>query len=184
MVSAPLLTYPPEGILILETRRFDDPRGFFAEVYNQSRMPEALPVFVQDNVSLSLHRHVLRGLHFQDPPFAQGKFLTVLQGSIWDVMVDLRNDSPTFGQAYGVELSASNKQQLYIPEGFAHGFLTQEDGTMVHYKTTAPYSAAHDRGLRWNDPALGIEWGLEGQTPILSAKDETLPFFNTSTVYF
>jgi dTDP-4-dehydrorhamnose 3,5-epimerase len=173
-----------DGVLLLDGVRFQDDRGFFAELYNQARMPAELPPFVQDNASLSLEKGVLRGLHFQKAPYAQGKFVTVLQGSIWDVLVDLRNASATFGKAYGVELSAENKHQLYIPEGFAHGFVTLEANTLVHYKTTAPYTPSHDSGIRWNDPTLAIDWHLDGNSPILSPKDEILPFFDSQATYF
>jgi dTDP-4-dehydrorhamnose 3,5-epimerase len=179
-----LLNHDVDGVLRVEGLRFQDDRGFFTELYNQARMPAALPTFVQDNASLSREKGVLRGLHFQKAPYVQGKFVTVLQGSIWDVLLDLRNDSSTFGKAYGIEISAQNKRQIYIPEGFAHGFVTLEANTLVHYKTTAPYSPSHDSGIRWNDPTLAIDWQLDGNSPILSPKDEALPFFDATASYF
>jgi dTDP-4-dehydrorhamnose 3,5-epimerase len=173
----------PEGVLLLEVPRFEDARGFFSELYNQAHLPETLPPFVQDNVSLSTQVGVLRGLHFQTPPFAQGKLLTVIQGAILDVIVDLRAKSPTFGKAYAFHLSSENKKQLYVPEGFAHGFLTQMPHTLVHYKVTAPYQPTHDSGIAWDSPALAIDWGLH-DSPILSAKDAQLPPFNPEASYF
>jgi dTDP-4-dehydrorhamnose 3,5-epimerase len=117
----------------------------------------------------------LRGLHFQIDPFAQGKLVHCLAGAIFDVAVDIREGSPTFGHWHGFELSAENGEQFWIPAGFAHGFVTLRPDTVVHYKVTAPYSAAHDRGIRWDDPAIGITWPLAGIAPVLSDKDRVLP---------
>src|SRR5690606_21623011 len=131
--------------------------------------------FVQDNLSLS-QKGVLRGLHYQAPPFGQGKLVSVLRGRVLDVAVDIRFGSPTFGKHVAVELSADNKRQLWIPEGFAHGFLSLENDTLFSYKCTNVYSKEHDRGVRWNDPALGIAWGIE--EPLLSEKDTAQPLLS------
>jgi dTDP-4-dehydrorhamnose 3,5-epimerase len=157
-------------------RRFADERGFFSEVWNEQRFAEAgiATRFVQDNVSLSVTKGVVRGLHFQTPPAAQAKLLRVSRGSVFDVGVDLRRSSPTFGRWAGVVLSADKWNQLYLPEGFAHGFMTLEDNTEVSYKVSALYSPEHDRSIRWDDPAIGIEWPVELR-PIPSAKDQAAP---------
>lgn len=163
-------------LIELTPRRFGDERGFFSEVWNHARFAEAgIPTqFVQDNVSLSRTKGVLRGLHFQTPPAAQAKLVRVSRGSIFDVGVDIRRSSPTFGRWAGVVLSAERWNQLYVPEGFAHGFVTLEDDTEVTYKVSAPYSPEHDRSIRFDDPAIGIEWPLDGE-PVLSDKDAAAP---------
>jgi dTDP-4-dehydrorhamnose 3,5-epimerase len=160
----------------LTPRRFGDDRGFFSEVWNHARFAEAgIPTqFVQDNVSLSRTKGVLRGLHFQAPPVAQAKLVRVSRGSIFDVGVDIRRSSPTFGRWAGVVLSAEKWNQLYVPEGFAHGFVTLEDDTEVTYKVSAAYSPEHDRSIRFDDPAIGIDWPLDGE-PVLSDKDAKAP---------
>jgi dTDP-4-dehydrorhamnose 3,5-epimerase len=156
----------------LTPRRFGDERGFFSEVWNHARFAEAgIPTqFVQDNVSLSRSKGVLRGLHFQTPPAAQAKLVRVSRGSIFDVGVDIRRSSPTFGRWAGVVLSAEKWDQLYVPEGFAHGFVTLEDDTEVIYKVSAAYCPEHDRSIRFDDQAIGIDWPLDGE-PVLSDKD-------------
>ena len=163
---------PLEGSLILEPKVFGDERGFFMESWNADAFARAgIDVrFVQDNHSRSA-KGVLRGMHFQLPG-AQGKLVRVVAGAVFDAIVDLRRSSPTFGQWFGLELSAANKRMLWVPEGFAHGFLTLEDGTDFLYKCTAPYAPAHEHSLAWDDPALGIEWPLD-TPPSLSAKDAT-----------
>lgn len=163
-------------LIELTPRRFGDERGFFSEVWNHARFAEAgIPTqFVQDNVSLSRTKGVLRGLHFQTPPAAQAKLVRVSRGSIFDVGVDIRRSSPTFGRWAGVVLSAERWNQLYVPEGFAHGFVTLEDDTEVTYKVSALYSPEHDRSIRFDDPAIGIEWPLDGE-PVLSDKDAAAP---------
>jgi len=163
-------------LIELTPRRFGDDRGFFSEVWNHARFAEAgIPAqFVQDNVSLSRTRGVLRGLHFQTPPAAQAKLVRVSRGSIFDVGVDIRRSSPTFGRWAGVVLSAEKWNQLYVPEGFAHGFVTLEDDTEVTYKVSAAYSPEHDRSIRFDDPAIGIAWPLDGD-PVLSDKDAAAP---------
>ncbi len=161
---------PLEGSLILEPKVFGDERGFFMESWNADAFARAGidAHFVQDNHSRSA-KGVLRGMHFQLPG-AQGKLVRVVAGAVFDAIVDLRRSSPTFGQWFGLELSAANKRMLWVPEGFAHGFLTLEDGTDFLYKCTAPYAPAHEHSLAWDDPALGIEWPLD-TPPSLSAKD-------------
>ena len=163
-------------LIELTPRRFADERGFFSEVWNEERFAGAgiTARFVQDNVSLSVTKGVVRGLHFQTPPAAQAKLLRVSRGSVFDVGVDLRRSSPTFGRWAGVVLTADKWNQLYLPEGFAHGFMTLEDNTEVSYKVSALYSPEHDRSIRWDDPAIGIEWPAELR-PILSAKDADAP---------
>jgi dTDP-4-dehydrorhamnose 3,5-epimerase len=159
------------GVLIIEPRVFGDSRGFFMETWNAGAFAAAEldPTFVQDNHSRS-QKGVLRGLHFQNPG-PQGKLVRVTNGAVFDVAVDLRASSPTFGQWVGVELSAENKRMFWVPEGFAHGFLTLEDDTDFLYKCTAPYAPANEFTLAWNDPAVGIEWPVTGLDPIISEKD-------------
>lgn len=166
-----------EGVVVLTPRRFDDPRGFFSEVYNQRRFAAAGvdAAFIQDNHSRSGPVGTVRGLHFQRPPFAQAKLVRVLKGAILDVVVDLRKASPTFGRHVAVELSAAAWNQLYVPAGFAHGFCTLEPDTEVFYKVDAYYSAEHDGGILWNDPALGIDWPVSAEAALLSDKDQRLP---------
>lgn len=161
-----------EGLLIIEPKVFGDERGFFMESWNARAFREAgLDIdFVQDNHSRS-SRGVLRGLHYQQPG-PQGKLVRVTAGAVYDVAVDMRRSSPTFGQWVGVELSAANKRMFWVPEGMAHGFLCLEDGTDFLYKCRGYYDPAHEHSLLWNDPTLGIDWPLDGITPQLSAKDE------------
>jgi dTDP-4-dehydrorhamnose 3,5-epimerase len=162
---------PLEGLLLLEPRVFGDDRGFFFESFNARRFTELTGVtlpFVQDNHSRSA-RNVLRGLHYQIQQ-AQGKLVRVTAGSVYDIAVDIRKSSPTFGQWYGIELSAENKRQLWIPPGFAHGFAVTSDAAEFLYKTTDYWAPEFERSILWNDPAIGIEWPLDG-TPLLSAKD-------------
>jgi dTDP-4-dehydrorhamnose 3,5-epimerase len=160
-----------EGVLIIEPMVFGDDRGFFMESWNERSFAEkGLNItFVQDNHSRS-SRGVLRGLHYQQPD-PQGKLVRVTAGAVFDVAVDMRKSSPTFGKWVGVELSAANKRMFFIPEGMAHGFLCLEDGTDFLYKCTSYYQPATEHSLLWNDPEVGIEWPLEGITPQLSAKD-------------
>jgi len=167
---------PIAGLIIIEPRAFPDERGFFMESYKQSDFEKAgiLGPFVQDNHSRS-RRGVLRGLHFQRPPYAQGKLVRVSRGRAWDVAVDLRKGSPTFGKYFALELSESNRLMFWIPASFAHGFLALEDDTELQYKCTAEYNAASDGGLRWNDPDIAIAWPDIGIPPLVSAKDAALP---------
>jgi dTDP-4-dehydrorhamnose 3,5-epimerase len=164
-------------VLEIKPKKFGDDRGFFAETYNAERFTEAgiTMGWVQDNQSLSAAQFTLRGLHYQTPPFAQDKLVRVLKGSILDVAVDIRKGSPTFGQWVSLVVSAAAFNQILVPKGFAHGFLTLEPATEVYYKVSAPYSAANDRGIRWDDPSIGIDWPLDGATPLLSDKDRVAP---------
>jgi len=165
------------GVVILTPARFGDSRGFFSESWNRARMAAAgfdLD-FVQDNHSLSAKAGTIRGLHFQAPPHAQAKLVRCGQGRLYDVAVDIRAGSPTYGKWVGVELSAENGRQLLIPAGFLHGFVTREDGTEVIYKCTDVYAPDCDGGIRWDDPTIGIDWDLNGLTPILSDKDAKAP---------
>lgn len=164
-------------VLMLEPRRFADERGFFSEVYNQQTLVAAgiCHNWVQDNHARSNDAHVLRGLHFQSPPHAQAKLVRVACGTIFDVAVDLRQGSPSFGRSVSAILSATNWNQLYVPAGFAHGYLTLEADTEVLYKVDSYYAPDCDGGVIWNDPDLGIDWPLDGHAPILSDKDQRLP---------
>lgn len=164
-------------VLELKPRRFGDDRGFFAETYNRQRFHEhgVATDWIQDNQSFSAEAFTLRGLHYQEPPFAQDKLVRVLRGRILDVAVDIRRGSPTFGKWVSLELSADSFNQILVPAGFAHGFLTLEPDTEVFYKVSAPYSAAHDRSIRFDDPDIAIAWPLGGATPVLSAKDKDAP---------
>ena len=162
-----------EGLYVIEPTVFKDERGYFVETYNQNDMKEAGLdiVFVQDNQSMST-RGVLRGLHFQKQ-FPQGKLVRVVRGKVFDVAVDLRSDSKTYGKWFGVELSAENMKQFYIPEGFAHGFLVLSDEAEFCYKCTDFYHPGAEGGLAWNDPEIGVEWPLEeGVDLIISEKDQ------------
>lgn len=164
-------------VKLIRPRRFGDDRGWFSESWSARAsehlgLPEA---FVQDNHSLSRPAWVLRGLHFQIPPHAQAKLVRCVRGRIWDVAVDIRAGSPTFGKWVGAELSADNGSQLFVPVGFAHGFLTLEPDTEVEYKVTDFYSPECDGGLIWDDPDLTVGWPLAGASPILSTKDAVLP---------
>lgn len=159
-------------VVVFEPRVFGDERGFFFESFNRRVFDEATGTaleFVQDNHSRSI-KGVLRGLHYQLPPRAQGKLVRVVQGEVFDIAVDIRKGSPTLGHWVGEILSAENRRQLWIPPGFAHGFLTLSESADFLYKTTDTYSPEHERCILWNDPALGIEWPLDG-APIVSAKD-------------
>ena len=166
-----VITCDIKGPLIIEPKVFGDARGFFLESWNASSFAEmGLDVtFVQDNHSRS-QKGVLRGMHFQNPA-PQGKLVRVVRGAVFDAIVDLRRSSSTFGQWIGVVLSAENKRMFWVPEGFAHGFLTLEDDTDFLYKCTSAYLPQNEQSLAWNDPEVGIEWPLEGIEPKLSAKD-------------
>ena len=175
-----------DPVVELRPRRIGDDRGFFSEVWNRASWTAAgLPDldFVQDNHSLSRAPGVLRGLHYQTEPAAQAKLVRVTRGAVFDVAVDIRRGSPSFGQWLGVTLSADEWNQLLVPAGFAHGFLTLEPDTEVQYKVTAPYSAAHDRAIRWDDPAIGVEWPLGGAAPLLSDKDLAAPLLADAEVF-
>jgi len=168
-----VVTTALEGLLILEPQVFGDARGFFTESWNEQRFNAAIGQdvrFVQDNHSRS-RKGVLRGLHFQRAPHAQGKLVRCVAGSVFDVAVDLRAGSPTYGRWDGVELSADNHRQLWVPPGFAHGFLTLSDSADFLYKTTDTYAPQAEGAVRWDDPDIGIAWPDVGEAPQLAAKD-------------
>lgn len=173
-------------VLLIKPKKFGDARGYFMETFRQSLFEEqAGPVrFVQDNQSLSADLGTVRGLHFQLSPCAQGKLVSCVAGAILDVAVDIRVGSPTYGKHISAELTAENGQQLWVPVGFAHGFCTLEPMTKVSYKVTDYYSAEHDRGLRWDDPELGIAWPVAPEKAILSVKDKNQPDFLGLDAYF
>jgi dTDP-4-dehydrorhamnose 3,5-epimerase len=166
-------------VRLIRPKKFGDHRGFFSETYNRQALGKAgiHLDFVQDNHSLSVQRGVVRGLHFQVPPFAQDKLLRVVRGRVFDVAVDLRRSSPTFGRYVTAELSAENWTQILVPIGFAHGFVTLEENTEVIYKVTNYYAPSHDRGILWNDPDLAIPWPIAAAEAILSEKDKAQPRF-------
>lgn len=170
---------PIADLLVLKPKVFQDERGYFTESYNQQNFDSLIPGhprFVQDNQSLS-NQGVLRGMHFQKPPFAQAKLVRVIKGSVIDVAVDLRKKSPTYGKHYAVELNESNFLQMYIPEGFAHGFLTLEDHTIFFYKCSNYYKPEAEGLLSWKDPDLMIDWKISD--PVVSAKDQKGDAFST-----
>ena len=164
-------------VRILVPKKHGDHRGFFSEVYSDKALADAgiSADFVQDNHSMSTQRGVLRGLHYQIAPMAQDKLIRVVHGAILDVAVDIRKSSPTFGRHVKVVLSAENWQQIFVPIGFAHGFVTLEPNTEVLYKVSTCYSPTHERGIRWNDPKLAIDWGIDPKSAILSDRDQKHP---------
>ncbi|NRG29502.1 dTDP-4-dehydrorhamnose 3,5-epimerase [Bacillus circulans] len=165
-----------QGLKVVEPKVFGDHRGWFMETYNEEILEKSeIDIrFVQDNQSFSAIKGTLRGLHYQLNPKAQTKLVRCTKGAIFDVAVDIRKGSPTFGMWFGIELSAENKKQLLIPQGFAHGFMTITDDVEVQYKVDNLYAPDCDRGISWNDPEIGIEWPLD-ITPVLSEKDEKAP---------
>lgn len=165
------------GVLVITPGKHGDDRGFFSETFRADTLAKCgiRDVFVQDNQAFSSRKGVVRGLHFQVPPHAQGKLVRCTRGSILDVGVDIRQGSPTFGQHVAVELSATNFKQLWLPPGFAHGYCTLENDCEVIYKVTDYYAPACDRGVAWDDPALGIEWGMSSTEVTLSDKDRQHP---------
>ncbi len=165
------------GVFELNPEKFGDARGFFSETWSRRRFADlGLPLdWVQDNQSFSAEKFVLRGLHYQLEPHAQDKLVRVLRGAVFDVAVDIRAASPTFGRWASCTLSAGAWNQLLIPKGFAHGFLTLEPDTEVFYKVSAPYAPEHERAIVYDDPALAIAWPLAGATPVMSAKDRAAP---------
>lgn len=173
-------------VKLVTPKRYGDQRGFFSETYNKRMLREAgMEIdFVQDNHSLSVERGTVRGLHFQIPPYAQDKLVRVVRGSVFDVAVDLRRDSPTYGRHAAVVLSAESWSQLLVPIGFAHGFMTLDPDTELIYKVSNYYSPEHDKGLLWNDPALGIRWPIPEDRAILSDKDRAQPGFAEITTPF
>jgi len=159
------------GLLVIKPKVFEDERGYFFESYNEQLLEEAglHAKFVQDNQSMS-QKNVLRGLHFQAPPFAQGKLVRVIKGAALDVVADIRKNSPTYGKCFSIELNEQNKTMLWVPEGFAHGFLTLHNNTIFYYKCTNYYNKNSEGSVLWNDTDLNINWGID--TPILSEKDK------------
>ena len=169
-----------DGLLEIRPQRFGDDRGFFSEVWREDRLAEAgvHTRFVQDNHSYSKERGVLRGMHYQLPPAAQDKLVRVSRGSIFDVAVDIRPDSPTFGRWAGAILSAEEWNQLFVPQGFAHGFVTLEEDTEVLYKASAVYAPDLERAIRFDDPDIGIDWPVDTSSVILSDKDRAAPLLS------
>jgi len=176
---------PLSGVIVLEPQVYRDPRGLFFESYNERTFREAGigEGFVQDNVSRSI-RGTLRGLHYQMHPKAQGKLVRVTDGEVFDVAVDIRRGSPTFGKWFGVRLSGENLRAMYVPPGFAHGFVTLSERAEFHYKCTEFYAPECDRGIRWNDPAIGIAWPVEPDPRLLSEKDRDAPLLADAEINF
>ena len=174
------------GVKLIQPVRHGDARGYFSEVYREEAfVKHAIDTqFAQENQSLSAAVGVVRGLHFQIAPMAQAKLLRVVSGAILDVAVDIRRGSPTYGKHVAIVLSATEGNQLFIPEGFAHGFCTLEPDSLVIYKVNRYWSPEHERGLLWNDPALGIDWRLGGKEPVLSEKDRNYPPLAELEPYF
>ena len=176
---------PISGLAVITPRRFGDHRGWFSESWNARAQADAgIAIdWVQDNHSFSAEKGTLRGLHYQTPPFAQDKLVRCTRGAIWDVAVDFRKDSPTYLEHFGIELSADNGAQLLVPAGFLHGFVTLQAQCEVQYKCSAPYAPDCDAAIRWDDPALGIDWPLDG-APHLSDKDAAAPLIADVTSPF
>lgn len=174
-----------EGVLIIEPQVFGDERGYFFESFNAERFLAQTGIeitFVQDNESLS-KRGVLRGLHFQREPYAQAKLVRVVRGKVLDVAVDIRPDSPTFGRYVATELSGENHRQMFIPKGFAHGYVVLEDNTIFQYKCDELYHPESEDGIAWNDPKIGIDWGIPESEIILSEKDKNRPLLSDLCEY-
>ncbi len=176
---------PIEGLLVLEPKVFEDARGYFLESFHQMRYYEAgiTTGFVQDNESKSA-RGVIRGLHYQINPFSQAKLVRVIEGSVFDVAVDLRQGSATFGKWFGVELSGNNKKQMFIPRGFAHGFSVLSETAVFSYKCDNYYSPQHERGILYNDPDLGVDWQIPEAEAVVSEKDKKNDLFGTIEYQF
>lgn len=180
-----IIKTPIQDLVIINPRVFNDARGFFCETYNAQRYQEAgiTQNFCQDNMSKSSYG-VVRGLHYQLNPHSQSKLVSVVQGAVWDVAVDLRKDSPTFGQWYGVELTEENHLQFLIPQGFAHGFSVLSETAVFTYKCDDFYSPTLERGLAYNDPALNIDWKIPADKAIISEKDTKHPFLKDAEINF
>ncbi len=180
-----IIETPIPGLLIIEPRVFADERGYFFESFSETKFAEngLISRFVQDNESKS-HYGVIRGLHYQLAPYAQTKLIRVVRGTVYDVAVDLRDGSPTFGQWYGLEVSATNKKQFYIPKGFAHGFSVLSEYAIFSYKCDAFYNPAAERGIRLNDPMLNIDWKLPFEKAVISGKDHQNPTFADAEMNF
>ena len=181
----PFITCDIEGLVIVEPKVFEDSRGYFFESYNQQQFQQAgiRANFVQDNQSKSSYG-VIRGLHYQMNPHAQAKLVRVLEGTILDVAVDIRKASPTYGQHFAIELSAENKKQLFIPEGFAHGFSVLSETAVVMYKCNTFYNKESEGGIRYNDPQLAIDWKVDLSKAVVSEKDQQLPSFQNAISNF
>ncbi len=173
-------------VLLITPKKFADERGFFSETWNADKLKahEVPATFVQDNQSFSAQKGTVRGLHCQTEPYAQGKLVRVLRGAIWDVAVDIRQGSPTYGQWVAAELSVENWKQIWIPCGFLHGFCTLVPNTEVLYKVTASYAKDCERSVRWNDPALALPWPVGAGEAVLSDKDRDAPLFNAQDNWF
>jgi dTDP-4-dehydrorhamnose 3,5-epimerase len=184
MADIKVIRTPIEGLVVIEPQVFGDDRGYFMETYNRQVFADAglHMTFVQDNQSMS-KKGVLRGLHLQ-MQFSQGKLVRVISGEVYDVGVDLRRGSPTYGKYYGTILSGENKKMLYIPEGFAHGFLVLSNEAVFTYKCTEFYHPEFESGVAWNDPDIGIDWPLDGIEPLLSEKDKKLPLLRDAGYMF
>ena len=174
-----------DGVMKITPPRYADSRGHFSEAFTVAKFAAIgiADTFVQDNQSCS-HKGVVRGLHCQIAPAIQGKLVRVVRGAIWDVAVDVRRGSPTFGQYVGVELSAENGAQFWVPGGFLHGFVSLEDQTEVLYKVTAPYVREAERGVRWDDPELAIAWPVSREAAIVSDKDQVMPLLSESDAWY
>jgi dTDP-4-dehydrorhamnose 3,5-epimerase len=174
------------GLTLIVPKRFSDARGHFSETWNDRLFREKIEnvSFVQDNQSMSVKKATVRGLHFQKPPYSQGKLVRVVRGSIFDISVDIRKGSPTYARHVAVRLDAMEGAQLWVPPGFLHGFCTLEDQTEVFYKVTAYYSASHDAGVLWSDPDLGINWPVKAGSVVLSDKDQRHPRLRDLPDYF
>ena len=174
----PFLTTDIPGLIVIEPPVYEDKRGHFFEAYNETIFQQngINCIFVQDNQSLS-HHGVIRGLHYQLPPHAQAKLVRVLRGTILDVVIDIRKGSPDFGKSFSIELSHQNNKQLFIPAGFAHGFSVQSETAQVLYKCDAYYNKESEAGIRFDDPALAIDWGVPSNLQVISEKDLALPLF-------
>lgn len=170
------------GCLVIEPQVFGDHRGWFYESYSKRKLPELDVDFVQDNHSFTQCKGTIRGIHFQNNPAAQGKLVRCVRGAVMDVAVDLRSSSPTYKQWITVELSADNKKMLFLPRGFGHGFVTLTDGVEFLYKADDYYAPEYDRSVRWDDPEIGIPWGITN--PILSEKDRKAPCLKDSDINF
>ena len=168
-----------EGLVIIEPTVFKDNRGYFVESYNKKKFEEAIGKisFVQDNESKS-YKGVLRGLHLQKIPYAQAKLVRCTEGKVLDISVDIREGSDTYGEHVAVELSAENKKQVFIPQGFAHGYLVLSDTAILAYKVDNSYAPEYDTGIRWDDPTLNVQWGVNESEVLVSEKDAKLPFFS------
>ncbi len=179
-----VITTKFSGLVIIKPQVFEDSRGYFFESYNKSKLEVLSDIeFIQDNQSKSVYG-TIRGLHYQLEPYAQSKLIRVLEGEILDVVIDIREKSPTFGKHFSIELSSSNKQQLFVPKGFAHGFSVLSETATVLYKTDQYYNPESERGINFNDPFLEIDWKIDTNKTIVSSKDKVLPSFKESEKNF